>query len=66
MDAKTLVLCLCMNNQVKNMSLPLQLKYVATASRTYYVDVNRLRTLWNSCGLVSLQETAAFRHCTVV
>ena len=30
MDATTLVLYLCINNQVKNVSLSLQLKYVAT------------------------------------
>ena len=24
----------------------------------YYVDVNQLRTLWNSCGLVPVHETA--------
>jgi hypothetical protein len=30
MDVKTLVLYLCINNQVKNISLSLQLKYVAT------------------------------------
>jgi len=39
------------------MSLSLQLKYVTTTSRMYYVDVNRLRTLWNSCGLFSVHET---------
>jgi len=48
MAAKTLILYLCNYNQVKNMSLPMQLKYVTTASRMYYVDVNRLRTLRNS------------------
>ena len=46
MDVKTLVLYLCVNNQVKNIvSLSLQLKYVTTASRMYYVAVKRLRTL---------------------
>ena len=34
----------------------MQRKYVTTASHMYYVDVNRLRTLWNSCGLVSVRE----------
>ena len=51
------------------MSLPLQLKYVTTASRTYYsyADVNRLRTLWNSCGLVSVHETTVIwsLHCCI-
>ena len=42
------------------MSLSVQLKYVTTASRMYYVDVNRLRTLWNCCGLVSVQRTQPF------
>ena len=58
MDAKTLVLYLCNNNQVNKMSLSLQLQYVTSACRMYYVDVSQLRTLWNCCGLVSVQETA--------
>jgi len=33
------------------MSLSLQLKYVNTVCRMYYVDVaNRFCMLWNSCG----------------
>jgi chorismate mutase len=49
------------------MSLPLQLKYVTTASRMYCVEVSRLRTLWNSCGLVSVHETTVIwsLHCCV-
>ena len=51
------------------MSIPLQLKYVTTASRMYeyYVDVNRLSTLWNSCGLVSVHETTVIwlLHCCI-
>ena len=34
-------------------------------SRMYYVDVNRLRTLWKCCVLVSVHEATAIRslHC---
>ena len=50
------------------MSLSLQLKYVTTASRMYYVDFNRLRTLWNFCSLVSVHETTVIwsLHCYIV
>jgi len=49
------------------MSLPLQLKYVTTASRMYYVEVSWLRTLWNCCGLVSVHETTVIwsLHCCI-
>ena len=49
------------------MSLSLQLTYVTTASHMYYVDVSRLRTLWNSCGLVSVHETTVIwtLHCCI-
>jgi len=49
------------------MSLSMQLKYVTTASRMYYVDVNRLRTVWNYCGLHSVHETTVIcsLHCCI-
>jgi len=33
----------------------------------YYVDVNLLRTLWNSCGLGSVHQTAVIwsLHCCI-
>jgi len=33
----------------------------------YYVDVNWLRTLWKSCGLVYVHETAVIwqMHCCI-
>jgi len=52
MDAKTLVLYICNNNQVNKMSLSLQLQYVPGACRTYCVDVYQL---WS--GLTTF-------HCT--
>ena len=35
--------------------------------RMYYVDVNRLRTMWNFCGLVSVHETTVvwLLHCCI-
>jgi len=57
MGAKTIVLYLCIHNQVKNKSLPLQLKYVTTASHMYYVEVSRLRTLWNCCIAIVIHLT---------
>jgi hypothetical protein len=48
-------------------SISLQSKYVTIASRMYYVDVNRLRTLWNCCGWVSVHETSVIwsLHCCI-
>ena len=67
MDAKTLVLYLCNNNQVKKMSLSMQLKYVTTASPVYYVDASLLRRLWHSCSLDSVHETTVIwsLHCCI-
>jgi len=40
------------------MSLSLQLQYVTSACRMYYVEVSRLCTIWICCGLVSVHQTA--------
>jgi len=71
MDANTLELYLYINKQVKHIfhyHYKLQLPCVTTESPMYYVDVSRLRTLWNCCGLVSVQQTAVIRslHCCTI
>ena len=67
MDAKTLVLYLCINNQVKKYVITIATEVCNHCVPMYYVDVNRLCTLWNSCGLVSVQETIVIwsLHCSI-